>query len=82
MKERKSHFHSYWIFVGSAVLLFAVLMAVSPAFGGVQQAPNVAIGAIGALGVISGAIMSHLTQLGIVVNDDGGQGVHAASWWA
>ena len=30
------------------------------------------IGAILALGVISGAIMSHLTQLGIVVNNDGG----------
>lgn len=33
---------------------------------------TVAIGAILSLGVISGAIMSHLTQLGIVVQDDGG----------
>jgi len=31
-----------------------------------------ALGAILALGVISGAIMSHLTKLGIVVKDDGG----------
>ena len=31
-----------------------------------------AIGAILSLGLISGAILSHLTQLGIVVNDDGG----------
>lgn len=30
------------------------------------------LGAIIALGVISGAIMSHLTKLGIVVKDDGG----------
>jgi len=30
------------------------------------------LGAIVALGVISGAIMSHLTKLGIVVMDDGG----------
>jgi hypothetical protein len=30
------------------------------------------IGAILALGVITGAIMSHLTKLGIVVQDDGG----------
>ncbi len=33
---------------------------------------TVAIGAIVSLGVISGAIISHLTQLGIVVQDDGG----------
>ena len=31
-----------------------------------------ALGALVALGVISGAIMSHLTRLGIVVMDDGG----------
>ncbi len=31
-----------------------------------------AIGAVLALGVITGAIMSHLTKLGIVVKDDGG----------
>ena len=31
-----------------------------------------AIGAVVSLGVISGAIFSHLTQLGIVVADDGG----------
>lgn len=30
------------------------------------------LGALIALGTISGAIMSHLTQLGIVVKDDGG----------
>jgi hypothetical protein len=35
--------------------------------------PRVAvIGAVVALGVISGAIASHLTRLGIVVKDDGG----------
>jgi putative oxidoreductase len=33
---------------------------------------TVTIGAIVALGVISGAIFSHLTKLGIVVMDDGG----------
>jgi len=33
---------------------------------------TVAIGAFVSLGVISGAIMSHLTKLGIVVQDDGG----------
>ncbi len=33
---------------------------------------TVAIGAVLSLGVISGAIMSHITQLGIVVKDDGG----------
>lgn len=31
------------------------------------------IGAVVSLGVISGAIMSHLTQLGIVVQNDGGE---------
>lgn len=31
-----------------------------------------AIGAVLALGIISGAILSHLTVLGIVVQDDGG----------
>ena len=31
------------------------------------------IGAIIGIGAMSGAIMSHLTQLGIVVQDDGGQ---------
>ena len=30
------------------------------------------IGALGSLGVISGAIVAHLTQLGIVVQGDGG----------
>lgn len=30
------------------------------------------IGALGSLGVISGAILAHLTQLGIVFNNDGG----------
>lgn len=33
---------------------------------------TVAIGAVLSLGVISGAIMSHLTQLGIIVRNDGG----------
>ena len=33
---------------------------------------TVAVGAIMAIGLISGAIFSHLTQLGIVVQDDGG----------
>ncbi len=33
---------------------------------------TVAVGAALALGLISGAIFSHLTQLGIVVKDDGG----------
>jgi hypothetical protein len=32
----------------------------------------VTLGALLALGVISGALMSHLTKLGIVVRDDGG----------
>lgn len=31
-----------------------------------------ALGGVVALGVISGAIMSHLTKLGVVVKDDGG----------
>ena len=33
---------------------------------------KVALGALLSLGVISGAIVSHLTKLGIVVQDDGG----------
>jgi hypothetical protein len=33
---------------------------------------TVALGALLSLGVISGAIVSHLTRLGIVVQDDGG----------
>ena len=33
---------------------------------------TVTVGAILSLGVISGAIVSHLTKLGIVVKDDGG----------
>lgn len=33
---------------------------------------TVALGALLSLGVISGAILSHLTKLGIVVQDDGG----------
>lgn len=33
---------------------------------------TVPLGALVALGVMSGAIMSHLTRLGIVVQDDGG----------
>jgi len=48
---------------GIAELIAAVLLLVPR---------TVVLGAILALGVISGAIMSHLTKLGIVVKDDGG----------
>ena len=34
---------------------------------------TIAIGALLAVGVMSGAIMAHLTKLGIVVQNDGGQ---------
>ena len=54
-----------WGRIGSGVveLIAAVLLLVPQ---------TVAIGAIISLGVISGAIMSHLTRLGVVVQDDGG----------
>jgi hypothetical protein len=54
-----------WGRIGSGVVeLIAVILLLIPS--------TVTIGAILALGVISGAIMSHLTKLGIVVKDDGG----------
>lgn len=34
--------------------------------------PTASIGALLGMGIISGAILSHLTKLGIVVKDDGG----------
>lgn len=51
--------------IGSGVVeLIAVILLVMP---------NTAwLGAVIALGTISGAIFSHLTKLGIVVKDDGG----------
>jgi hypothetical protein len=54
-----------WGRIGSGVVeLITVILLLIPA--------TVAIGAIIAMGVISGAIMSHLTKLGIVViNSDG-----------
>ena len=54
-----------WGRIGSGVAeLIAVILLMYPA--------TVSLGAILSLGVISGAIMSHLTKLGIVVKDDGG----------
>ena len=51
--------------IGSGVVeLFAVVLLLIPSKGW--------LGAVIALGTISGAIMSHLTMLGIVVKDDGG----------
>lgn len=51
--------------IGSGIAeLVAVILLLIP--------QTVVFGAILALGVISGAIMSHLTKLGIVVKDDGG----------
>lgn len=51
--------------IGSGVAeLLCVILLLVPA--------TVTIGAILSLGVISGAIFSHLTKLGIVVKDDGG----------
>ncbi len=48
---------------GIAELIAAILLLV----------PNtVSLGALLSIGVISGAIFSHLTKLGIVVKDDGG----------
>ena len=44
--------------------LIAVVLLLTPT--------TVVLGALLALGVISGAILSHLTKLGIVVQDDGG----------
>ena len=54
-----------WGRVGSGIAeLIAVLLLLYP--------KTVTYGAILATGVISGAIFSHLTKLGIVVQDDGG----------
>ncbi len=51
--------------IGSGVVeLFAVLLLLIPSMAW--------LGALIALGTISGAIFSHLTKLGIVVKDDGG----------
>ena len=54
-----------WGRIGSGVAeLVAVVLLLTPR--------TVPLGAILALGVISGAIVSHLTKLGIVVKGDGG----------
>ena len=54
-----------WGRIGSGVVeLVAAVLLLLPATAG--------IGALIALGVISGAIVSHLTKLGIVVQNDGG----------
>lgn len=51
--------------IGSGIAeLIAVLLLLTPR--------TVTLGALLALGVISGALMSHLTRLGIVVQNDGG----------
>ncbi len=54
-----------WGRIGSGVVeLIASVLLLLPR--------TVTLGAILALGTISGAILSHLTKLGIVVQDDGG----------
>jgi uncharacterized membrane protein YphA (DoxX/SURF4 family) len=54
-----------WGRIGSGVVeLIAVILLLHPR--------TVTLGAILAAGVISGAILSHLAKLGIVVKDDGG----------
>jgi uncharacterized membrane protein YphA (DoxX/SURF4 family) len=54
-----------WGRIGSGVVeLVAVILLLIPS--------TVTIGAVLALGTITGAIFSHLTTLGIVVKDDGG----------
>lgn len=54
-----------WGRIGSGVVeLIAVVLLLHP--------KTVALGAILSAGVISGAIFSHLTKLGVVVKDDGG----------
>lgn len=54
-----------WGRIGSGVVeLIACVLLLVPR--------TVSLGALLSLGVISGAIVSHLTRLGIVVNDDGG----------
>jgi len=54
-----------WGRLGSAVAeLIAVILLLWPRFA--------ALGALLGLGMMSGAILSHLTKLGIVVQDNGG----------
>ena len=54
-----------WGRIGSGIVeLIATLLLLIPSTS--------ALGALIALGVVGGAIVSHLTQLGIVVKDDGG----------
>ena len=54
-----------WGRIGSGVVeLVAVILLLIPS--------TVTMGAVLALGTITGAIVSHLTRLGIVVKDDGG----------
>lgn len=54
-----------WGRIGSGIIeLVAVILLLIPS--------TVTIGAVLALGTITGAILSHLTRLGIVVKDDGG----------
>ncbi|MDX2122750.1 MAG: DoxX family protein [Gemmatimonadota bacterium] len=54
-----------WGRIGSGVVeLIAAVLLLTPATAG--------IGAVLALGVMGGAILSHLTRLGIVVQGDGG----------
>jgi uncharacterized membrane protein YphA (DoxX/SURF4 family) len=54
-----------WGRIGSGLLeLIACLLLLHPR--------TVPLGAVIAIGVMSGAIFSHLTKLGIVVKDDGG----------
>ena len=54
-----------WGRIGSGVVeLVAVVLLLIPS--------TVTVGAVLALGTITGAIFSHLTRLGIVVKDDGG----------
>jgi uncharacterized membrane protein YphA (DoxX/SURF4 family) len=54
-----------WGRIGSGILeLIAVVLLLIPS--------TVTFGAILALGAASGAILSHLTRLGVVVKDDGG----------
>jgi hypothetical protein len=54
-----------WGRIGSGIVeLIASILLLLPR--------TVTLGAILALGTISGAILSHLTKLGLVVKDDGG----------
>ena len=54
-----------WGRIGSGIVeLIAVILLLYP--------KTTTLGAILSMGVISGAILSHLTKLGIVVKDDGG----------